>query len=72
MEFNEQFNVLDVAKNQPTVERIVFETVKAMERFRVGSTLVEHHSWMLTFPFDRRERQNLFRLTHWTNLSSSK
>ncbi|KAM5543997.1 hypothetical protein V8D89_002614 [Ganoderma adspersum] len=33
-EFDQQFNVLDAAKNQPTIGRIMVETVKALERFK--------------------------------------
>ncbi|KAM5541353.1 hypothetical protein V8D89_004907 [Ganoderma adspersum] len=34
MEFSQQFNVLDAAKDQPTIEHIVFGTAKALERFK--------------------------------------
>ena len=39
MESARQFNVLDVGGTQPTVERIVRETVKALKRFKVCSAL---------------------------------
>ena len=39
MVFEHQFNVLDAKKNQPTVERVIFETLKALKYFKVFSLL---------------------------------
>ena len=37
IEFERQFNVLDAKKTQPSIERIIFETVKALKCFTVSS-----------------------------------
>ncbi|KAM5537556.1 hypothetical protein V8D89_008769 [Ganoderma adspersum] len=46
MEFERQFNVLDAKKTQPNVERIIFETVKALQYF-------QRQEPRFTYPLDR-------------------
>ena len=39
IEFKRQFNVLDTRRTQPTVERVIFQTVNALQCFEVSSVI---------------------------------